>query len=235
MTDALYLDDSYLRIWTARVVSLKDDTYVVLDKTAFYPTGGGQPSDTGVIRKEGQAFRVVFVGKFNGTISHEVDAPGLAVGDIVSCEIDWQRRYALMRAHTASHVLSAVLLKTAHAKITGNQLGLDKSRMDFSMDDYSPEKLQQFVNAANSLLAKCIPITISYITREQARAKPELARLAKGLLGKITTLRVVTIGEVDEQADGGTHVKNTQEVGAIRLLKTDNKGKNNRRLYFELV
>ena len=234
MTEALYMKDSYLKNWDAKVVSVKDDKYIVLDKTAFYPKGGGQPWDEGYISIDGEKFKVVYVGKFSGEISHEVEKPGLKEGDQVSCEIDWERRYTYMRYHTACHLVSNLLFKRANAKITGNQIELDKARMDFSMEDYSPEKLHTYVNEANEIIQKNLPVTIGYMSREEVLQKPELARLAIGLPKNIKEFRIIKIGDIDEQVDGGTHVKNLNEIGKIEILKTVNKGKNNRRLYFVL-
>jgi misacylated tRNA(Ala) deacylase len=234
MTDALYMNDSYLKTWIATVKSVKDDKYVVLDKTAFYPKGGGQPCDEGIITKNGNKFKVVYVGKFSGEVSHEVDKTGLKEGDEVSCELDWERRYTYMRYHTASHLISNILYRRANAKITGNQIGLDKTRMDFSMIDYSPEKLQAYVDEANRIIDQDLPITIGYTSREEALQKPELARLAIGMPEKIKELRLIRIGDIDEQIDGGTHVNHLKEIGKIELIKTVNKGKNNRRMYFIL-
>lgn len=234
MTEALYMKDSYLKNWNAKVVSVKDDKYIVLDKTAFYPKGGGQPWDEGYIIKDGEKFKVVYVGKFSGEISHEVEKPGLKEGDTVSCEIDWERRYTYMRYHTACHLVSNLLFRRANAKITGNQIELDKARMDFSMEDYSPEKLHTYVNEANEIIQKNLPVTIGYLSREEVLQKPELARLAIGLPKNIKEFRIIKIGDIDEQVDGGTHVKSLNELGKIEILKTVNKGKNNRRLYFVL-
>jgi len=232
MTEALYMKDSYLKNWDAKVVSVKDDKYIILDKTAFYPKGGGQPWDEGYIIKDGEKFKVVYVGKFSGEISHEVEKPGLKEGDTVSCEIDWERRYTYMRYHTACHLVSNLLFRRANAKITGNQIELNKARMDFSMEDYSPEKLHTYVNEANEIIQKNLPVTIGYLSREEVLQKPELARLAIGLPKNIKEFRIIKIGDIDEQVDGGTHVKNLNEIGEIEIIKTVNKGKNNRRMYF---
>jgi len=234
MTEALYMKDSYLKNWDAKVVSVKDDKYIILDKTAFYPKGGGQPWDEGYIIKDGEKFKVVYVGKFSGEISHEIDKPGLKEGDEVSCEIDWERRYTYMRYHTACHLVSNLLFRRANAKITGNQIELDKARMDFSMEDYSPEKLHTYVNEANEIIQKNLPVTIGYLSREEVLQKPELARLAIGLPKNIKEFRIIKIGDIDEQVDGGTHIKSLNEIGKIEIIKTVNKGKNNRRMYFVL-
>ncbi|MHA1239999.1 MAG: alanine--tRNA ligase-related protein [Promethearchaeota archaeon] len=206
MTEPLYMKDSYLKKWDAKVISVKDDKFIVLNKTAFYPKGGGQPWDEGYIVKNGEKFKVVYVGKFSGEISHEVENPGLKEGDDVSCEIDWERRYTYMRYHTACHLLSNLLYRRTNAKITGNQIELDKARMDFSMEDYSPEKLRSYV----------------------------VARLAVGLPKNLQEFRIVKIGDIDKQVDGGTHIKSLKEIGEIEMTKTVNKGKNNRRMYFVL-
>lgn len=234
MTEALYMNDSYLKEWDAKVVKVTDGKYIVLDKSAFYPKSGGQPWDEGIIRRNGEEFKVVYVGKFSGNISHEVDKSGLKVGDSVSCEIDWKRRYTYMRYHTACHLLSNILYRKSNAKITGNQIELDKSRMDFSMEEYSPEKLQEYVNEANQIIQKDLPITIDYMNREEVLAHPELARLAIGLPENIKEFRIVKIGDIDEQVDGGTHVKQLKEIGTIEMTKSINKGAKNRRLYFIL-
>lgn len=234
MTDALYMGDSYLKNWDAKIVSVKDEKYIVLDKTAFYPKGGGQPWDEGYIVKDNNKFRVVYVGKFSGEISHEVDKPGLKEGDTVSCELDWDRRYTYMRYHTASHLISNILYNKANAKITGNQIEMDKTRMDFSMVDYSPEKLRMYVDEANHIINQDFPITTEYMTRQEVLEKPELARLAVGLPENIKEFRIVNIGDIDKQVDGGTHVSHLKEIGTIEVIKTVNKGKNNRRMYFIL-
>ena len=234
MTEALYMKDAYLKKWEAKVVSVKEDKFIVLDKTAFYPKGGGQPWDEGFIIKDGEKFKVVYVGKFAGEISHEVEKPGLKEGDHVSCEIDWERRYTYMRYHTACHLVSNVLYRKANAKITGNQIELNKARMDFSMEDYSPEKLLIFVEESNEIIKKNLPITIETMSRAAVLEEPELARLAVGLPKNLQEFRIVKIGDIDKQVDGGTHVNSLNEIGKIEMTKTINKGKSNRRLYFIL-
>jgi len=232
MTEALYMKNSYLKKWDAKVVSVKDDKYIVLDKTAFYPKGGGQPWDEGYLSREDEKFKVVYVAKFSGEISHEVEISGLKEGDIVSCELDWKRRYTYMRYHTACHLISNLLFRRANAKITGNQIELDKARMDFSMDDYSPEKLRTYIEEANEIIKQNLPITIATMSRVAVLEEPALARLAVGLPKNLQEFRVVKIGDIDKQVDGGTHVNSLSEIGEIEMTKTVNKGKNNRRLYF---
>lgn len=234
MVKALYMDDSYLQKWDAKVAKVNDGKFIILDSTAFYPKGGGQPWDEGYIIRNNEKFKVVYTGKFSGQISHEVDKLGLKEGDAVSCELDWNRRYTFMRYHTASHLISNILYNRANAKITGNQIEIDKTRMDFSMTDYSPDRLKAFVDEANAIIQQDLPITIEYKSKEEVMGKPELARLAVGLPENIKEFRIVNIGDVDKQVDGGTHVKQLKEIGTIELTKTVNKGKNNRRMYFIL-
>ncbi|MFW9943028.1 MAG: alanine--tRNA ligase-related protein [Candidatus Thorarchaeota archaeon] len=228
------MDDSYLRSWKTKISSISDGKFIVLSQTAFYPKGGGQPWDEGFIIRKNEKFKVVYVGKFSGKISHEVDKPGLQEGDEVSCELDWDRRYTYMRYHTASHLISNILYRRADAKITGNQIEMDKTRMDFSMVDYSPEKLRAYVDEANEIIEKDLPITVDYMSRQEVLGKPELARLAIGLPENLKEFRIVNIGNIDKQVDGGTHVNHLSEIGKIEIIKTVNKGKNNRRLYFIL-
>ena len=242
MTKQLYHTNSYLTECTATVTEVnKDETgkavFIVLDQTVFYPTGGGQPHDTGMLTrvKDNKTFNVLFVGNVNGQISHQVEQEGLHVGDIIQGKINWQRRYQLQKMHTACHVLSAVFVKETGALITGNQLNLDQSRIDFSLDTFDREKIQEYINKANELLATNQDVEVSFMPRSEAEKIPELSKLAMGLKQGVNEIRVVKIGTIDTQADGGTHVKNTNEVGKIELIKCENKGKSNRRLYFKLV
>ncbi len=228
------MDNSYLKEWDANVTNVKDDKYIILDNTAFYPKGGGQPYDQGIMSKSGDKFNVIYVGKFSGQISHEVDKPGLKVGDKVHCKLNWERRYTFMRYHTAAHLISNILYRRANAKITGNQIALEKTRIDFSMKNYAPEKLHNFVAEANEIIKRDLPITIDYMSREKVMNKPELARLAMGLPENIKEYRIIRIGDVDEQVDGGTHINHLNEIGEIKIIKTVNKGKDNRRIYFIL-
>jgi len=235
MTRALYLDDSYLRECDATVVSIKDGKYVVLDETIFYPRGGGQPWDTGKITKQDDIYNVVYVGKFSGEISHEVDHPGLIEGDKVHCVLHWERRYKLMRSHTAAHVFASILCTGTGALVTGNQLEEEKIRFDFSLEDFNRDILEEYLDRANELFGRNIPVKWYELPRQEALKIPGVVKMAEAFPPDIPYLRIVEIVGVDRQADGGTHVKNLREVGQIRLLKAENKGKNNRRVYFTLA
>lgn len=235
MTKALYLEDSYLRECDATVVSVKEGKFIVLDQSIFYPKGGGQPWDTGKIARDNDIFNVVYVGKFSGEISHEVDRLGLQEGDEVHCILNWKRRYRLMRSHTAAHVFASLLCKETGALITGNQLAEDKIRFDFSLEEYSRELLERYIDKTNQLLGRDIPVKWYELPKEEAMKIPGVVKMAEALPPDIPNLRIVEIAGVDKQADGGTHVENLKEVGHIKLLKTENKGKNNRRVYFSFV
>lgn len=227
------MNDAYKRELVTKVKNIEGNS-VILEDTIFYPNSGGQPNDIGKIICGEDEYIVLNVAKINFDVSHEIDKPGLKIGDEVRCVIDWDRRYKLMRSHTACHVMSAVLFNEIGAKISGNQLSLEKCRVDFNLEDYDSTKMKEYTDKANKIILQANNINISYITREEAEKNPDLAKLASGLIQGIDELRVIEIENVDVQCDGGTHVKNTSEVGQITFLKSENKGKNNRRVYFEL-
>ncbi len=231
----LYMDDSYLKKFNARVVSVSDGKFVVLDRTAFYPNSGGQMHDTGVIARGADEFLVVFVGKFSGKISHEVSCAGLKTGDEVECAIDWDRRYRMMRAHTAAHIISGVIHEKTGAQITGNQLGCDKSRIDFNVEGFDKGLMESYEGMVNEVVSRALPVTIKTLARDEAFKIPSISKLKMQLPVYIKELRIVDIEGFDMQACGGTHVRNTSEIGKVRLVKTENKGKNSKRLYFEVL
>ncbi len=234
MTKALFLIDSYLKETQAKVVSVKDGKYVILDQTIFYPKGGGQLCDIGRIIKEAEIYKVVYVGKFSGEISHEVDHAGLQAGDKVTCVLNWDRRYRLMRSHTAAHVLASLLNKETGALITGNQLEEDHVRFDFSLEKFDRELLEKYLEKANKLFGTDVAVKWYELPREEAMKISGIVKMASAFPPDLPVLRIVEIAGVDKQADGGTHVRNLEEIGKIELIKTENKGKNNRRIYFRL-
>jgi misacylated tRNA(Ala) deacylase len=234
MTKALFLDDSYLKESPAIVTSVKDEKFITLDQTVFYAKGGGQPNDTGKIIKDNEEYNVVYVGKFSGDISHEVDRVGVKLGDRVRCMLNWERRYKLMRSHTAAHVLAAILNMGTGALITGNQLEEDHVRFDFSLEKFDKELLEQYLEKANNLFGTDVPVNWYELPREEALKIPGVIKMAEASPPNLPTLRIVEIAGIDKQADGGTHVRNLREIGKVDLIKTENKGKNNRRIYFKL-
>jgi len=232
---ALYLEDCYMRECEAEVVSVKDGKYVVLDQTIFYPKGGGVAWDTGTILRDEESFSVVYVGKFGGVISHEVDRPGLQVGDKVHCILDWERRYKLMRSHTAAHTLISILCNETGALVTGNDITPERTRFDFSLEKFDRDIFLDFIDRANRLFQQDIPVKAYELPREEAMKIPGVAKLASALPPKVDRLRMVEMEGGDRQADAGCHVRSLKEVGRIEFIKAQNKGKNNRRVYWRLV
>ncbi len=233
MTELLYLKDSYLQDFQA-IVKSAEGKVIVLDRTAFYPEGGGQPDDRGRLVCNGENYQVLMVKKLGGEVVHEVDKIGLKAGDKVFGYIDWPRRYKLMRTHTASHVLSAVIHSETGALITGNQLKLEKSHVDFSGTVEVKDRYKDFENKTNEILARGIIVETKFLPYAEAMKIPSVVKLANVLPPSIPEIRIVKIGDVDVQADGGTQVKNTKECGQIEITEFENKGKDRKRLYFIL-
>ncbi|MEA1966314.1 MAG: alanyl-tRNA editing protein AlaXM [Euryarchaeota archaeon] len=231
--DALYLNDCYLLEFEATVEAVADDRFVILDETAFYPNAGGQPNDLGVLIRDGREYPVVHVRKTDDRVSHEIADPGLMAGDKVTGRIDWDRRYLFMRSHTACHVLSAVINKEAGALITGNQIGEAKTRVDFSLKDFDRSQIKSFEEKTNEIIDQEIPVEIKILPAKEALKMPSIVKL-KMDLPEMAEIRIIDIVGFDAQACGGTHVRNTGEIGRIEVVKAENKGKNNRRIYFRL-
>lgn len=233
MTELIYMNDCYAKEFDATVTKA-EGKFIILDKTAFYPQGGGQPTDTGKMLKDREEYKVIFAKKTGQGVSHEVDKEGLKEGDKVHGILDWERRHKLMRMHTAAHILSEIFHKEAGALITGNQLDIDKSRIDFSLENFDREKISEYIAKANETVQKDLPIKIYLLPREEAMKLPSVTKLANVLPPAVQELRIVEIAGFDIQADGGTHVKSTKEIGEIEVIDAENKGKNNRRVYFKL-
>jgi Ser-tRNA(Ala) deacylase AlaX len=235
MTRLLCLEDSYRKDCDAVVVSAIGKE-MVLDQTVFYPRGGGQPSDTGrIIAGDGSSNHVVEVSKKAGRVIHLLEHESTyATGSRVKCVIDWERRYKLMRMHTAAHVLGATMHKELGVLISGNQLETDKSRFDFNMEAFDRAQFEEIVRKANESLSGDVELKVYSLPREEAMRIPGVVKLAGALPPAISELRIVEIPGVDLQADGGTHVRSLREVGRIELLRLDNRGKDNRRIYFTL-
>ena len=199
MESQLYLHDSYLVSCKSKVVSVKEDKFVVLDQTVFYPRGGGQPWDTGKLVRSGVEFPVVAVVKAEGNASHEVSKPGLQQGDEVECFIDWERRHRLMRMHTAGHILSAIMFRQAGILITGNQLDTGKTRFDFSMENFDRTAFDASVQKANDFLSQPVEVKSYDLPREQALANPEMVKLAGGKPVFVQGKKAGIIGEIHPQ------------------------------------
>lgn len=231
--DTLYYLNAYAKEFEAEVKEVNNGKYVVLDKTCFYSSGGGQPHDTGKIISD-KEYDVIYVAKADGKIIHEVDKEGLKAGDKVKGIINWDRRYKLMRMHTATHIVSTLIHNKTRALITGNQINVDETRVDFSLDVFDKEKIKEYIEEANEIIKKNLEVRSYFISKEDAENISGLTKLAMKLPER-EKIRIVEIGDFDKQADGGTHVKNTKEIGKIVFVKAENKGKNNRRIYFKLT
>jgi misacylated tRNA(Ala) deacylase len=233
MTELLYLKDSYIKEFTAKVVKVEGKS-IFLDRTIFYPTSGGQPGDTGIIKAGGKEYKVTNTKKLGADVIHEVDSEGIAAGDDVRCVIDWPRRYRFMRGHTACHILSYVVNKDTGALITGNQIAEDRCRIDFDLENFDRDKIKAYEKEANDIISKNAQVTTKFLPREEAFRIPSVLKLKNVLPPSIDIIRIVDIEGFDAQACGGTHVKNTGEIKGIVITAAENKGKNNRRVYFVL-
>jgi misacylated tRNA(Ala) deacylase len=236
-TDDLYARDAYMKTTEAEVLEVRDDG-VVLDRTVFYARGGGQPGDTGTFTWPGGSCRVVDTFKADGEIVHAVDPADQCppAGTAVDAEIDWDRRHRMMRTHTALHSLSGIIFIDYGAKVTGGNMSDDgTARMDFELEKITPELGQELEGKLNSRLADDVPVTVSFLPRSEALSDPDLIRTKVSLIPEaVDPIRVIDISGIDKQADGGTHVRSTGEVGKVRVVKTESKGKGFRRIRIAL-
>ena len=233
MTQLLYLHDSYLKTFDA-TVELVQGQAAALDRTAFYAGGGGQPVDLGTLRWDAGECGVTDVRKDGDAVWHVVDgAPPL--GTAVQAALDWDRRFAIMRHHSALHVLVGVVYRQFNALVTGGAIYPDRARMDFSLEDLNKDRGAAIEAEANRVIGEHRRVLVRFLPREEFD-RSDLVRLAKNLVPQgISEVRVVEIEGFDAQADGGTHVANTSEIGRLVVTKTENKGKANRRLEIALT
>jgi misacylated tRNA(Ala) deacylase len=233
-TELLYLHDAHQQVFEAEVVAVRQELSraVALDRTAFYPTGGGQPNDTGQLG----GLAVVDVRKDGDLVWHTVDAGPLpAVGDRVNGEIDWERRHALMRTHSALHVLCGVIWNEWRVPVTGGNMEPLSARMDFDFDPLPEGFAPRVEELVNAEIEADRPIVVSFLPRGIALTDNDLIRTKVNLIPEsVTEIRVVDIVGLDKQADGGTHVHSTKEIGRCAVVKTESKGKGNKRLRIEV-
>ena len=230
MTEALYQTDAYLKEFDA-VVTAVDGNKVGLDRTAFYPGGGGQPNDVGTLTAHGQTWNVLKAGKQGADIWHELDREAPPIGMPVRGAINWVRRYQLMRTHTAMHILCGVIFRDYGASVTGGNMEPLKGRMDFEFETMRQEFVKQIEEKINAEVAQARPTRVAILPRAEAFQIPDLIRTKINLLPEgISEVRTVEIVGLDLQADGGTHVANTSEVGRIRVVDYKSKGKINKRI-----
>lgn len=230
MTDLLFLQDAYLKKTTSTVTAVNGDL-VMLDRTLFYPTGGGQPHDLGTIASSKADYNVLDVFKNEGAVWHKVDRPDMEVGQTVSLKLDWERRHSLMRTHTALHILCGVIWNEYGVFVTGGNMEPLRARMDFAFDPLPHNFAELITSIVNTEIQASRPIQISYLDRPEALADDHLIRTKVNLIpDSVTTIRVVDIVGLDKQADGGTHVANTSDVGRFEITKTESKGRGNKRV-----
>ena len=230
MAQPLYHQDSYLREFQATVTESLD-AGVVLDSTAFYPGGGGQPGDVGFLRTVKAEYRVTRTSRKDGKSIHELDTTPPPTGTQVTGVIDWEHRYKLMRTHTALHILCGIVWRDYGARVTGGDMQPLQARMDFELEQMTAEFAQEMEEKANQEVAAARAVTTRLLPREEAMRIPDLIRTKINLLPPgIQEVRVVDIQGLDLQADGGTHVANTREVGRIRVVGHQSKGRINKRL-----
>jgi misacylated tRNA(Ala) deacylase len=235
--EELASSDAYLVEAEGSVLS-GGDGGLILDRTVFYARGGGQPGDVGIIRWDGGEVEVIDTIRREGIPFHVV-AEGAALpepGTVVHGSIDWERRYRTMRTHTALHALSGVVFRDFGAKVTGGNMEPGVARMDFELDGISVEFGQQVERKLNEELTRGYPTEVIYMARQEALKDPDLIRTKVNLIPEwVEEIRVVDIVGLDRQADGGTHVASTLEVGEVRVVKTESKGKANKRMRIELT
>lgn len=233
MTEELYLKDNYLKEFEAKILEIESNK-IVLDKTAFYPRAGGLESDKGVLIADNEVYNVIEVKKENGKIFHYLDKqPKFSAEQKVFCKIDWNRRYKMMKLHTAAHIIAAILYNKYNVLITGGNISEEYARDDFNLQKENwKEIIEEVIEEANKIVQEGRNVKIYFLKREEAFKIPGIVKLANKLPPNIEILRIVEIEGIDIQADGGPHVSNTKEIGKIVLLKAENRGKNNRRIYY---
>ena len=232
MTEKIYWEDAYKKELEATVTH-QEDNRIELDKTIFYPTGGGQPCDTGTLSANGASYNVTDVKKSGESIIHILDSnPAIQTGERLQCKIDWNRRYAHMRYHTAAHVVGGIATTKFGAMFTGGQIYHDRARFDFDLQSLDRALALKLVEESQGIINKNLEVIAKILSKEEALAIPNLARTEPGreLIKSMETIRVIEIVGFDMQLDGGTHVSNTREIGQIELSNFENKGSRRKRM-----
>lgn len=237
MTEPLFHTDAYVKEFAARVVAVDETTAgLELDRTAFYPGGGGQPSDRGELRIGAAGLPVIDVRRAGDRILHLVQGPLPAAGTEVQGRLDWQRRYALMRTHTALHILCGVVWRDYAAQVTGGNMEPLRGRLDFEFESLRGELIREIEAKIHQEIEAAREIRVAILPRREAEQIPDLIRTKINLLpAALTEIRTVEIVGLDLQADGGTHVANTREVGSVRIAGYKSKGRINKRIALELA
>ncbi len=234
MTELLFHAESYLKEFEATVTEVVEGG-VVLDRTAFYSGGGGQPTDSGTLTSGGQEYQVAGIKRADGYLVHQISGDLPALGAVVTGQIDWDKRYLLMRTHTALHILCGVIWRDYGAQVTGGDMKPGEGRMDFEFENFSAEFVDELEAKVNAEVAENRDIHVNNLSREEADQVPDLIRTKINLLPpNIQEIRTIDIHGLDLQADGGTHVANTREVGTIKVVGHESKGRINKRIRIAL-
>ncbi len=238
MTEKIYLKDSYAKELEAHVVSTRGNE-IILDRTIFYPTGGGQPCDTGIIKSlsTGNEYTVKEVKKSNDEVVHIIsEESGLVPSEGVLCKLDWEKRYMHMKLHTMLHIIDGIVYKKYKGEITGGQIFDTSARMDFDIPGFTKDMLDSIISDSQKIIDEGHPVVAKEMPAEEARKIEGIARTKPGeeLLKSLDIVRIIEIEGFDFQLDGGTHVANTKELGKINLVKFENKGAHNKRVEFSL-
>jgi misacylated tRNA(Ala) deacylase len=234
MTQLLFQTDSYLKELPASVIAIEEGA-LILDQTIFYPGGGGQPADEGTISWEAGAALIKSLKKVGDNVFHWLEEETPEIGAEVTCRLNWQRRYQLMRTHTALHILCGVIWRDFGAQVTGGNMEPLKARMDFELETMSADFAERVEELVNKEVAAAREVRVNILPREEAFQIPDLIRTKINLLPEgIQQVRTVEIVGLDLQADGGTHVANTREVGRIKIVGHESKGRLNKRLRIQI-
>ena len=235
MTELLFHAESYLKEFKATVTDVVEGG-VVLDRTAYYAGGGGQPTDSGTLSSGNKEYPVTGIKRVDGKLVHQISGDLPAIGSNLTGRIDWDRRYLLMRTHTALHILCGVVWRDYGAQVTGGDMKPGEARMDFEFENMTAEFAEEVENKINAEVAAERDIIVNTLNREEAEQVPDLIRTKINLLPpNIQEIRTVDIHGLDLQADGGTHVANTREVGVIKVVGHESKGRINKRIRIALA
>ena len=236
MNELLFQTDSYLKEFSAEIMETDSaENAVILDRTAFYPGGGGQPCDTGFLTAGNKSYKVIKVKKQEEKLLHYIEGELPTAGTEVEGQLDWEKRYKLMRTHTAMHILCGVVWRDYSAQVTGGNMESLTGRMDFEFENLEASLIKEIEEKVNLEVKAARDINVRILPREEAFRIPDLIRTKINLLPEgIIHVRTVEIAGLDLQADGGTHVANTKEVGVMKIVEYKSKGKINKRIYVEL-
>jgi misacylated tRNA(Ala) deacylase len=237
MTEKLYYINQYLKEFEAEIVAISEDGQTMaLDRSAFYPGGGGQPSDTGTFSIDGETYNVTEAFLEGGFIWHKLDrsAPAGLKGKPLKAVLDWERRYAIMRHHSGLHVLNGVAYHAFGALVSGGQIYADRARMDLTLDDLSQERVEYLERESNVAIGRALDMVPRLVTPDEAAQMPELVRTLNAMPPQSEKMRTMELAGLDRQFCGGTHVNNIRELGTLKIIGTRSKGKNNKRLEIAL-